>query len=920
MLTLIEEIFEANDGGLNIIENYYPDVRKVVGTKNKFSMRNEKDPSAKLNLRKTENGCDVYKVIDFGGSNREMNAIEVVAYEEGLTFKEAIKFVLARYPRMNVGKTIDQTVSFEDPTEYDKVGDMSWTEKEVTERALAVLGRYITAEQFKFYNWHFIDELRTVIKTKEGKVKVVVKKSNDTKPIFVRQCFYKKDDRLESFYKIYEPKESEKKYRFRYYPEGAKPENYVHGLYEVEKLIEKRGGEKLKTLYIASGEKDALNINSLLDYNPSTDRFEYNCPCIWFNSETSVVPNYVRMKLNKIAEKIVNIPDIDETGIIQGNRFALENWDIYTLWLPKYILDIKDWRGNSCKDFKDFIDVGGDQKDMSNLVTNAHKFRFWSIIVSKDKDDNETLKCVLDPENVTFALNVLGYRYDCVRGEDKFYYQNNHIIQEMQSQEIRRQLVGYLRSTLKVQNGIVYNSLMNTNKFAEWCRFLDKPRETANPNKEYYQCFYFNDGWVSITPNEVKKWNYKQLEYEISKERIRDHRIGQYKPIVNFTWNEEAKDYDMDWEANRSCKVLQYMMVTSKIYWKEELAELKKLDPELSQKSMPIEMTSPYLTDEQNYEQCQSLRNKMFIMGYLCCKHKDAARAWGVYLMDNKISDGTESNGGTGKTLFIQFAEILLNKKFINGKNKKLSEDSHKYDGVTENDDIIFIDDLDKKFDIELLHNDVNGDLQVNPKGKQPYTIKRERSPKIVIATNYVPLKTDASIKRRWRFGTFSDWFHVKTHNSEYESDYTPKMMFRQTVIEEFNEKEMSETISFLIDCVRYYMLCIQKNIIQDCVLNNIEIRKLIVTVGADFMEWFKVYFDKENGMLNTEVAKTEAYMDYRQKVEHPFGQYLWSKKLKEYCKLIGYEYNPPEFCSGDGERIIKRYMGKPTDYLYIRG
>ena len=144
--------------------------------------------------------------------------------------------------------------------------------------------------------------------------------------------------------------------------------------------------------------------------------------------------------------------------------------------------------------------------------------------------------------------------------------------------------------------------------------------------------------------------------------------------------------------------------------------------------------------------------------------------------------------------------------------------------------------------------------------------------------------------------------------------------MFHQTLIDDFDEKDMNETLCCIIDCVRYYMLCCKKGLVQDCILNNIEIRKLIVTVGADFMEWFKVYFDKENGMLNMEVAKNEAYMDYRQKVEHPFGQYIWSKKLKEYCKLIGYEYNPPEYCSGDGERIIKRWNGKPADYIFIRG
>lgn len=917
-MTVTEEIFEANHGGLDIIADYYPKARDVAGTKEKFSCRNEKVPSAKLNLRKTENGIEVFKVIDFGGTNKEMDAIEVVAYEEGLTWKDALRFVLGKYPRIKSETRYDQTITYEDATNSDKVGDMSWTERKVNEKVLRELGRYVTEDGFNFYNWHLIDELRTVIKTKNGEVKVMVKKSNDTKPIFVRKCFFKENDKLDYFWKFYEPR-AEKQFRFKYYPEGIKPVNYVHGLYEVEKLIEKRNGEKLPCLFIGSGEKDSLNINSLQGYNPETDKYDYYCPVIWFNSETAVVPPEIMRRIKKLASKVINIPDIDETGFAQGNRFALENWDIYTLWIPRYILEIKDWRGNSCKDFKDYLDLGGDQKEMANLVTNSHKFRFWNVIQQADKDGNMQIKCSLDPENVTFALNVLGYRYDCVRGEDKFYYQNNHIIEEMQSQEIRRQLVGYLRSTLRVRDGIVYNTLMNTNRFTEWCRFLDKPREIVEMNSQYYQRYYFQDGWIEIEPESVHKKNYRQLDCEIAKERVREQKIGQYKPVFRFEWDPQTEDYEIYFE-NVNCKMFQYLVATSKIYWKEELQKLKEIDPNYNQANMPVNITSELLTEEQNIEQGMSFQNKMFLMGYLCTKHKDAAKPWGVYLMDNKISDGTESNGGSGKSLFIEFAKLLLNEYFINGKNKKLSEDSHKYDGVTENTDIIRIDDLDKKFDIELLHNDVTGDLQVNPKGKQPYTIKRAKSPKIVVATNFVPLKTDASIKRRWRFGTFSDWFHVKTTNSEYEGDYNPKMMFHQTLIEDFDEKDMNETLCCIIDCIRYYMLCCQKNMVKDCILNNIEIRKLIVTVGADFMEWFKVYFDKENGLLNTEIAKNEAYADYRQKVEHPFGQYIWSKKLKEYCKLIGYEYNPPEFCSGDGERIIKRWNGKPADYIYIRG
>lgn len=906
---IVEELLKEYDDGLDIIADYYPDAKKVKGTNNKFSCRNEKDPSANLWWRN-----DRWKLIDFGGENKLMDAIEIVAYEEGLTYKDAIKFCLKRYPISGSRKESDLKIQKVDLKPEEKVGDIEWSVREFTKSDLSIMGRYVTEEVMRFYNWQVIDEIRTATRGKDGKEFAIIKKSTPEYPIFVRSCYFENiDGEKDCFFKIYEPK-ADKKYRFKHYPEGKKPADYVHGLYEVEKVV-KQSGNKLPCIYIMSGERDALNMYSFTEKDPEDGRMANPNKCVWFNSETFKVPKKIIFRLRKLANKIVNVPDIDETGCRQSARFARENWDIYTLKLPNYIMEIKDWRGNGRKDFKDFVDVGGDAEEVSKLVNNAHKMKFYQFEYKTNKNGDVEEKCVIDTNNVIFALNTLGYRYLCVHGEDKFYAENNHIITEKKTQEIRREFVAFLSENF-VEDAVI-RQIVNTNKFTEWCKFLDAPRESVNLNTQYCQRYYFTDGWVEIMPRNVKKHNYRELDCEIMQEKIRPFRVNQYKPVMDFVWNEETKDYDIDIK-NDNCKILKYMIATSMIYWKEALASIRKMNPGVRQKDMDIWVNSEYLNDEQNFEQITSFQNKVFIMGYICSAFKDAAKPWAVYLMDNKIGDGSESNGGSGKSLFWRFAEILLEKYFINGKQKKISDNPHLYDGVNENTDLIVLDDLDKKFNVEMLYNDITGDLYVNPKGKQPYTLRFNESPKFVITTNYVPMVIDASTKRRLRFGTFSDWFHVKTSNNGYEGDFTPKMMFKQTLIDEFDEKDMTETICCLFDCIRYFMLCSENNIIKDCILRNIEIRQLMVSVGPEFIEWFKVFFDKEEGHLNMPVPKKEAYLDYRSSCPSPVGQYIFSKKIKEYCKQVGYIYNPEDQCNAGTDRIIKRVGTSTVEYMYI--
>lgn len=90
----IEKLYEATNGGLDIILDIYPQAKDCVGVKNKhFKIRDEKTPSACL---RQVNG--IWKVTDFGGDGRAESPIDIYMRETGTyQFNEAILQLAARY-------------------------------------------------------------------------------------------------------------------------------------------------------------------------------------------------------------------------------------------------------------------------------------------------------------------------------------------------------------------------------------------------------------------------------------------------------------------------------------------------------------------------------------------------------------------------------------------------------------------------------------------------------------------------------------------------------------------------------------------------------------------------------------------------------------------------------------------------------
>lgn len=222
---------------------------------------------------------------------------------------------------------------------------------------------------------------------------MTIRHSTENYPIFMRECIIEEasGNKPETkFYKVYEPFNCDKGFRFSYTPTGAKPRYYVNGLAELKKAYREFNAkeekewvashedgkpykeQKLPEAVICSGERDSLCCKSM-GYHP-----------LWFNSETYQLSVEEYKEIMKYVEVLYNIPDIDETGRRKGRELALRFIDIHTAWLPDKLQTYKDNRGKPRKDLRDWLEIHSERKDFRNLLRVAMPAKFWMQYYNKD--------------------------------------------------------------------------------------------------------------------------------------------------------------------------------------------------------------------------------------------------------------------------------------------------------------------------------------------------------------------------------------------------------------------------------------------------------------------------------------------------------------------------------------------------------
>jgi len=947
-----QDILNATNGGLDIILNLYPDASKSVDQPNrKFKTRDEKTASAKLN--RLPDGT--YLVIDFGGDQKNRNAILCFQLEEGCDFPTAIKELSAKYNVNGTEKTETtiKAVYSDRPAKSEEL-DGQWfydirdsfnTVEIETIISSNILKSYhyksedpkkhdaaLTAISKVLREYHFHPVISySIVKNR----KVMTFSATEKYPIFLID---EEGDNKGRFQKIYQPLHPEKANRFMYIP-GKKPADFIHGLSQLKKAYEEnrerveqedeeKGVEKkrkdddykLDEVILCTGGSDAVNV-ALCGYR-----------VIWLNSESAKLSQYKFDELARMAKKVYQLGDLDATGKKQRHEMCMQFLDMYDIELPKELLNHRDKRGNPCKDVRDYFNHYK-KSDFKTLVEhNSMPYRFWDKKAQFNRQGDFTgYKYEFRNEYAYNFLQKNGFfRLPVGDKETDFEYIQivGNTVKVTSAIKIKAHIKSFLRGRymdIDLRDEMHRTTQLNESSLSS----LDEVQIDFKDHDKQRQFLFFTNKSLEVTANEIIEHKPGAANSFVWEDEVYPHRWQTPKSEPFRITRDELGDYDIE-IINKDCLFFKYLVQTSRSHWRKELEDRlpnsgkTPIDQEQYLIDNQYNIAGPLLTEEEIAEQKRHLVNKLFSIGYLMHRYKDRSKPWFIFAMDGKVNEDGQSHGGSGKSILFDVAmKTLLRKYFmLNGRNPKITDDPHKYDGLTEHHRYVFIDDAHQYLKLDVFYPDITGDTKVNPKGKRPYVIPFEQSGKFSFSSNYTPQNLGPSTERRMIYNVFSDYYHNMGETTDYKESRDPSTEFGKQLFVEFTTDDWNNFYSVCAYALKFYLGTNEK---ISPAMGNVNRRNLMNQMGPVFYDWAKTYFSEVGDKLDTFFAREEAFKDYVfMNNPQKFTAQSFKTKLAAFCKIEGFILNPKRFLGKQGNIIQKHekryYDSRSNTWTVIPG
>lgn len=268
-----------------------------------------------------------------------------------------------------------------------------------------------------------------------------------------------------------------------------------------------------------------------------------------------------------------------------------------------------------------------------------------------------------------------------------------------------------------------------------------------------------------------------------------------------------------------------------------------------------------WLISGQDTERFMSL---VSVLGYLMHSYKTSATNRAIIFNDETISDNP--NGGSGKGIFCNALSKIKRAVFLDGKQFEFNK-SFAYQTVSADTQILVFDDVKKNFAFENLFSLITEGITLEKKNKDAIKIPIDKSPKIIITTNYTIGGVGGSFDRRKFEVELSSYFSAK---------HTPIDEFGHMLFDDWNEKEWQKFDNFMVYCLQYYL----NNGLVRSNYQNLEVRKFIKETSYEFYEWVN------DGNINhsERLYKSNLFNDFQQ--EYPdTKKYLSQKRFNSYLK-----------------------------------
>lgn len=904
----LEEIYAATDCGKKIIQDFVP---QATETKNFSYRQDDKNPSARLYFNKVK---ECWYIKDFGNSGDEslLSPIDIYMREKGISqsdFHLAVQMLACEY---GVTEMLDKSVNRpriekRPATADERDGDRQFKTKDsFTESEVKIWGRVVKAEHLLDQGWMPVEWISSV---KDGEV--TVRYSTENYPIFIQKNPYIDNAGNEQcFYKVYQPFTVDKQWRF--YTIGFKPLDYIYGLDALKRAFNLNGQQPLGRVLLGSGGSDAVNSRAM------------GVQPVYLGSETQVLTPEMYKKLMTYANEIYVCYDADDTGILKAQSIALQYPDIKVIWLPQALLSsLNDKRGKACKDLKDYLQIRPSKHDFEMLFRTARQAKFWDI-----QEVNGKCKISHSLTRLCYFLDLNGYKVlrDPLFKDTRFVHIKGIIVEEVTLSDIHRFLKKWMQEyglSDAVIDHVMRSQDVKSNLGSNMTE-VELNFSSATPTSQW---FYFENCCVEVTKESITHHRYNMMPsggHYVWKHHIIKHRYVDHEPMFSIEQKEDGM-YSITIHSIAS-EVFCYLINASRIHWRKELEE-RFADDYVAKaeyaKTHKFCINGEGLTEEEIAEQMQSLVNKIFAIGYNLHRYKIMSRAWATICYDNHIGENDECNGRTGKSLFGKILRAFMQTVTVEAKNRGITERQFLYAKVTLYTDFLFVDECHKNLDYDHFYARITEDFQVEKKGYNPEAIPFSESPKILIATNYVNRKRDASSEARELPVVFSDYYHQRAKNNDYLEDRSVADDFGHNLIDDSYQGWQAD-IAFLLQCELFYLSAVEgdRKILPP--LDNIYKRQQKVIMGKTFEQWADDYYQQGGGHLDVAEKLDDVYASYRKDaLSHAVDINPFSDKLKEYCEYADHisVFNPKDITGKDkdGERWRKHETGGQVRYIYVR-
>ncbi len=231
-------------------------------------------------------------------------------------------------------------------------------------------------------------------------------------------------------------------------------------------------------------------------------------------------------------------------------------------------------------------------------------------------------------------------------------------------------------------------------------------------------------------------------------------------------------------------------------------------------------------------------------IGYMLHGYKTLAKSKAIILNDETI--GENPNGGSGKGIFCQALGHMKNLVKIDAKAFNPAS-QFSFQSVTPQTQIVLFNDAKQHFDFESLFNVITDSFRIERKNKDEIIIPQEKSPKIIISTNYAIKGSGPSHNRR-RF---------ELELSSYFSDtYTAYDEFKHELFRDWTPGEWARFDNFMASCIHQYLaegLASDKS-------HNLNLKKFHAETSPEFVEW-----SMEEGNLVPDIRynRTDKHKDF---------------------------------------------------------